>query len=100
MKEMSYSKYKTFFNAFSNKTKFGIINSLRKNSRTVKEICGETGFEQSRVSHNLKRLQNCGFINCKKKGKNTVCSLDKNVLKIINSAERYMKKCGKKLKDC
>lgn len=100
MKELSYLKYKAIFNAFSNKTKFEIINSLREESKTVTEICKITGFEQSRISHNLRRLEDCGFVNCKKKGKNTICVLDKNVLQIINSVEKYIQKCGKKLKDC
>lgn len=58
---MKETSYKLFFRAFSNKTRSEIINMLRKNPRSVSDIVRKTGFEQSRVSHNLKCLIDCGF---------------------------------------
>ena len=64
--------YKLFFKAFSNKTRFDIINLLRKGPKHVSDICKELNFEQSRVSHNLKCLEDCGFVNSKWNGKNKI----------------------------
>ncbi|MEK6946219.1 MAG: metalloregulator ArsR/SmtB family transcription factor [Nanoarchaeota archaeon] len=54
--------HRLFFKAFSNETRLDIINLLKSKPLTVSEICEKTGFEQSRVSHNLRCLQNCGFV--------------------------------------
>ncbi|MBU0957595.1 MAG: metalloregulator ArsR/SmtB family transcription factor [Nanoarchaeota archaeon] len=97
---MSYIKYKTFFNAFTNHTRFEIIKVLRKGQRNVGEIVKETGFEQSRVSHNLKRLECVGFVKCKYVGKNRVYWLDKDMIDIINNIEKYVEKYDKVLKVC
>ena len=59
---MKEELYKLFFKAFSNRTRFEIIKLLRKGSFSVGEITKKTSFEQSRVSHNLKCLEACGFV--------------------------------------
>ncbi len=56
------SLHRLFFKAFSNCTRLDIIRLLRNKPLTVTEICDKTGFEQSRVSHNLKCLEHCGFV--------------------------------------
>jgi len=60
--------YMILFMGFSNNTRLKIILSLRENSLTVTEICKKTGFKQSRVSRNLKLLENCCFVSLKKEG--------------------------------
>ena len=54
-----------------------IINLLKKRDLTVTEISHKLGFEQSRVSHNLKCFEACGFVSSKANGKNKIYSLDK-----------------------
>ena len=66
-----------FFKAFSNETRLKIIDLLKEGALTVTEICEKTGFEQSRVSHNLKCLENCGFVIAEQNGKWRKYSLDK-----------------------
>lgn len=98
MKELSY---KLFFKAFSNKTRFEIIKLLRKGPQCVTEISQELGFEQSRVSHNLKCLEACGFVNVKWEGKNKIYSLDKeHILPILDNIDRHIKRYEKRLKSC
>ena len=93
--------YKLFFKAFSNKTRFEIIKLLRKGPKNVSEICKELGFEQSRVSHNLRCLVDCGFVNNNYNGKNKVYSLDKkHILPILKKIGEHIKDYNERLKVC
>ena len=51
----------------------------------VSEIQKSTGFEQSVVSHNLRRLKHCGFINQEIKGKYRYYKLNEKTIKPILS---------------
>ncbi len=98
MKELSY---KLFFKAFSNTTRFGIIKILRKGSLNVSQICEKTGFEQSRVSHNLAYLRAWGFVSSRTEGKTRIYSLDeKHIKPILADIDKFMKKYEKKLCTC
>ena len=98
---MSEVSYKYFFKAFSNKTRFEIINLLRKGPKSVTEIYETLGFEQSRVSHNLKCLENCGFVIKKQNGKNKVYSLDKkHIIPILDEIDKHIKTYNQRLKTC
>jgi ArsR family transcriptional regulator len=93
--------YRLFFKAFSNKTRLEIIRLLRKKPLTVTEICNKTGFEQSRVSHNLKCLVNCGFVKVKPDGNFRKYELDNEIIvPIVNLFEKHIKKYKKKLECC
>ncbi len=93
--------YRLFFKAFSNKTRFEIIRLLRKRPRSVTEICKELGFEQSRISHNLKCLENCGFVNAEWDGKNKFYSLDKkHIIPILDNINKHIGMYGKRLEYC
>ncbi len=99
MKEVSY---KMFFRAFSNETRFGIIRLLKESGpKSVNVICRELGFEQSRVSHNLKSLVACGFVYCEWKGKNKIYALDeKHIVPILRNIDRHIEKYDKRLENC
>ncbi len=94
--------YKLFVKAFSNRTRFEIIELLKNgNPKNVTEICKELGFEQSRVSHNLKCLIDCGFVEVKQDGKNRVYSLNKDtVYPMLELIDRHIKKYHKHLVKC
>ena len=93
--------YRLFFKAFSNKTRFEIIKLLRKKSGNVTGICKELGFEQSRVSHNLKCLEACGFVSSKWDGKNKIYSLDKeHILPILKNIDKHIERYNKRLECC
>ncbi|MBI2578832.1 MAG: helix-turn-helix transcriptional regulator [Candidatus Aenigmarchaeota archaeon] len=94
--------YRLFFKAFSNETRLGIINTLRNgHQKNVTEICNELDFEQSRVSHNLSCLIDCGFVEVKRNGKERIYSLNKDTIKpMINLIDRHIKKYSKHLHRC
>lgn len=100
MTKTSFYLYEMFFKALSNKTRFKIIQFLKEGPKTVNEICNKLNFEQSRVSHNLKRLEHCGFLTCKTKGKNRVYSVDKHIFQALKNIDKYFIINKNKLKTC
>lgn len=98
MKELSY---RLFFKAFSNSTRFEIIRLLRKGPKNVSQISWRLGFEQSRVSHNLKCLENCGFVNSKWDGKHRIYYLDEeHIVPILDGIDRHIEKYNERLECC
>ncbi|MBD3253081.1 metalloregulator ArsR/SmtB family transcription factor [Candidatus Pacearchaeota archaeon] len=90
-----------FCKTLANRTRYEIIRILADKPRNVKEICKKTGFEQSRVSHNLKKLEKCGFVSSVHKGKNRIYSLDREyILPILKNIDKYIEKYQKRLKVC
>ncbi len=93
--------HRLFFKAFSNKTRLEIIALLRKSPLTVTEICEKTGFEQSRVSHNLRCLENCGFVKVTPKGNFRKYALDDEIITpLVDLFERHIQKYKKRLESC
>ena len=98
---MDRKLYKLFFKAFSNRTRFEIIQVLKEGPRNVKEISRSLKFEQSRVSHNLKCLEDCGFVTFECQGKNKVYSLDKEyILPIVKKIDVHLEKYSERLRWC
>lgn len=93
--------HRLFFKAFSNQTRLEVIALLRKMPMTVTELCEKTGFEQSRVSHNLRCLENCGFVKVTQNGNFRKYVLDKEtIIPIIYLFEKHIKKYKKRLETC
>ena len=95
---MKCPSYNLFFETLSNKTRISIIYALLNSPATVTQICKRTNQEQSKVSHNLKVLSDCHFVDSKKKGKERIYSINKDtiipILKLISKhVEKYCK-CG------
>ena len=90
-KAYNYQTYKLFFGTLANLNRINIINSLRKNPKNVTEICRLTKFNQTTVSHNLKRLQRCGFVFSERKGKHICYSLNKKTIKpLMEMIDKHM----------
>lgn len=89
-----YQAYKLFLNTLSSEQRLKILNLLRKNKKmNVSEIQKATGFEQSVVSHNLRRLKHCGFITKEVKGKYRYYKLNEKTIKpILTLIDKHMKK--------
>lgn len=101
MTKLSFILYEKFFKTFSNRTRYEIIRLLMRGPKSVNEIANKLRFEQSRVSHNLKRLECFGFVSSTCKGKQRIYSIDKkHILPIINSVDKYIYKYDKRLKEC
>ncbi len=93
--------YRLFFKAFSNQTRLEIIRLLRKRPLTVSEICEETGFEQSRVSHNLECLKHCGFVKVARNNNLRKYALDEEtIIPVVDLFEKHIKKYEARLENC
>ncbi|MBI2672070.1 winged helix-turn-helix transcriptional regulator [Candidatus Woesearchaeota archaeon] len=93
--------HKLFFKAFSNQTRLEIIQLLKKEPLTVTKICDKTGFEQSRVSHNIKCLEHCGFVKATQNGNFREYALDKEtIIPVIDLFEKHIQKYKERLKTC
>tara|TARA_Y100000310_G_scaffold130227_1_gene129419 strand:+ start:1382 stop:1702 length:321 start_codon:yes stop_codon:yes gene_type:complete len=90
---MKDAAYKLFFSSLANTNRLAIINVLRAKRRNVSEICQETGFEQTMISHNLKRLERCGMVFSEKKGKHRYYSVNNETIKpLLGMIDKHMKK--------
>ena len=97
---MEFKLYREFFRALSNGTRFAIVQLLRKRPHYVGEIVEELGFEQSRVSHNLGCLLNCGFVQWEWQGKNKVYRLHPDLLPILNAIDKHLARYAPALESC
>lgn len=98
---MKNFSYRLFFHALNNEGRLSIVQLLKKDSKTVQEISEELGMEQSLVSHNLRCLTDCGFVNIEKEGNFRIYSIDKEtVVPILNSIDKHIEKFEKHLKIC
>jgi DNA-binding transcriptional ArsR family regulator len=98
MKDLSY---KMFFKALANRTRFKIINILRRSPKTVTAISNHLKLEQSLVSHNMKCLIDCGFVVSKQDGKNKIYSLEKEtIMPLLDLIDRHIDKYSAHLRAC
>lgn len=97
---MEFRLYREFFRALSNQTRFVIVQLLRARPHYVGELVEKLGFEQSRISHNLGCLLNCGFVQWEWQGKNKVYRLHPDLLPILDSIDRHIVKYAPALKSC
>ena len=86
-----------FFSCLANPTRLATIEILLEKPMSVNEIANKLGEEQSMISHNLKPLLDCNFIENKKVGKKRVYSLNfetiQALIKIVkNHAKKYCSK--------
>lgn len=88
-----YAPYKLFFSSLANLNRLGIIITLRQGKKTVSEICQTTGFEQTMVSHNLKRLEHCGMVFGEQNGKYRFYSVNQETIKpLLIMIDKHMEK--------
>ncbi len=97
---MLHDAYDIFFETLGNRRRLKIVEELIKGSKSVSQIVKAAGFEQSNVSHNLRRLERCGFVKAEKEGKKRVYSLNKETIQplmlLINKhVNKFCKNCLK-----
>lgn len=97
---MEFRLYREFFRALSNRTRFAVVQLLRERRHYVGEIGEKLGFEQSRVSHNLGCLLNCGFVQWEWQGKNKVYRLHPDLLPILNAIDKHLARYAPALESC
>ncbi|MCH8003982.1 MAG: winged helix-turn-helix transcriptional regulator [Nanoarchaeota archaeon] len=80
--------YIHFFKTLSDPTKLDIIKTLREGPKSVLELSSKLKLEQSRASHNLRKLNELGFVTVTPNGKQRIYDIDKKtilpLLKIID----------------
>ena len=77
--------YHLCFETLANDLRIKIIESLSKQALSVQEIAERVGAERSTVSHSLKVLRECSYVNAQKQGKEMVYSLAPKVLEGIEN---------------
>lgn len=93
--------YNIIFETLANKNRIDVLESLMKDSGTVSQLTKELKLDQTTISHNLRRLKVCGFVNDKRLGKNKVYSANKEaVIPLLNFINNHMNCYCKPLCSC
>lgn len=78
---MMFTVFDDFFSVLGNKQRVRILQYLdASGAKTVTEISEDLQLEQSAVSHNLKRLLLCHFVEVEPQGKGRVYSINKDTV--------------------
>tara|TARA_Y100000310_G_scaffold200877_1_gene200959 strand:+ start:12561 stop:12932 length:372 start_codon:yes stop_codon:yes gene_type:complete len=86
-----YESYKIFFGTLVSEPRLRIINLLKKKKMTVSQLIDELKIDQTAVSHNLKRLKECGFVISEVDGKFREYSLNLETIKpLMEIIEKHM----------
>jgi DNA-binding transcriptional ArsR family regulator len=98
MKQKSQEPYKIFFETLSNEVRWKIIHLLKKKPYRATDIAENLVYEQSRISHHLKRLERCGFVSVEQNGKERIFTLNKKtILPLLETADAHINNYCKKL---
>jgi DNA-binding transcriptional ArsR family regulator len=97
---LEFDLYREFFRALSNQTRFSIVQLLRERPHYVNELVEKLSIEQSRVSHNLACLLNCGFVEWEWNGKNKVYRLNPDLNPVLTGIEKHLVKYAPALDTC
>src|SRR3989344_7331229 len=82
-----------FFETLGTRLKINILLKLKENPRNVTKLSKQLGQERSKVSHALKSLLECGFVNVKRSSRERVYSLNrKTIMPLLDLVEKHVKK--------
>ena len=89
---MKCPSYNIFFETISPRLRVRIIELLEKKPMNVTEICKSLGEEQSKISHNLRKLTGCHFLDARREGKNRIYSLNKGtIVPLMDLVKKHVK---------
>ena len=101
MSTKNFNLHRLFLKALSNETRLLVLETLRTGPKCVNEICENLRFEQSRISHNLKCLCNCGFVEVERKGKKRIYKINKDTIApLFKAIDKHVVEYGQKLVTC
>jgi len=94
--------YLYILKALADETRLRIINVLKKEEEMgVLEIARALNLEQTRLSHALKCLKNCGLVTSKENGKFRIYSLNKDFSnKLFNILDEHLKEYREHILSC
>lgn len=81
MRKDGTQPYKTFFETLGNQKRWDIVRLLEDGPRDATHIARELKYEQSLVSHHLRRLEDCGFVSVKKSGTRRTYTLNAKTIR-------------------
>ena len=86
-----------FFETIASRLRIAILELLMLRPMNVTEICLALNEEQSNVSHNLKKLAECHFVDAMQKGKTRVYSINKDTIEpLMKLVEQHVQQfCGR-----
>jgi len=93
--------YIQFLGTLANEKRLKILLTLREKNMSVSDLIKKTNLNQTTISHNLKRLQICGFVSFDQKGKFRIYSVNNDTIKpLIEIMEKHTNKyCCKVVRD-
>jgi DNA-binding transcriptional ArsR family regulator len=91
--ELSEACYR-FFSTLANPTRLAVLENLIEGPMSVSQLTESLGQEQSMVSHNLKPLLQCRFVNAERRGKERIYHVNSETMGALfkavkNHAETY-----------
>ena len=92
---MEHSDSRELFSALANHSRLSIVQLLRGQMSTVSQIAENLGFEQSRVSHSLARLQRAGIVGCRWEQKRKMFYLADEIMPLLRDVEAYVQRRSK-----
>lgn len=87
---MDENDYPEFFATLANFSRLAIVQMLRRGVATVTQISETLGYEQSRVSHSLARLQRAGIVGCRWEQKRKTFYLVEGISPLLTEIENYL----------
>lgn len=94
--------YKRFFKTLANENRLKIIKFLGRNGPSkVAEIVEGTKLEQSSISHNLRRLLSCHFVEVEANGRERIYKLNEKTIKpLIELMDTHVSRYCAHCEDC
>jgi len=82
MRHIAFDKpHRFFFETLGDKTRWDIVHLLQKGPCRSTDIAEKLGYEQSLVSHHLRRLETCGFVTARQNGNERIYTLNAETIK-------------------
>lgn len=73
----------SFFSTLSNPTRHAILEKLSESDMNVTQLAQTLQQEQSMISHNLKPLLHCRFIDSERQGKSIIYRLNRDTFNLL-----------------
>jgi len=90
---MKNASCSAFFDTLATRSRLNLILTLRDRPKSVGEISKAIAIERTNVSHQLRRLRECGFVFERREGKKRMYSLNKEtMIPILDLVEMHIRK--------
>lgn len=89
---MTYTSFDDFFTVLGNKHRVRILQYLsQEGPKSVSEISSKLKIEQSAVSHSMRRLLLCHFVEVKQQGKERIYAINEETIQpLFNLIQKHV----------